>query len=915
MTVTIRVNRQNYSINDEEKGLNFLKWLREIAGLTGTKCGCGTGHCGSCNVLIDGKAKRACLYKVEKLVGKEIVTIEGLAKDGKLHPVQESFIKCGVMQCGYCTPSQIITVVGLLNENPEPTREDIDKAFRGVLCRCGSYPRVIKAIERSAAIMNGKPWEDYEDGSDMEEIGKSHPMYDAVEKVTGALKFTDDYIFPGMLQGKILFSEHPSANLIDIDASEAEKMPGVKLILTHKNIKDVVIGPLIPDAPLLVKDRIRSMADPLAVVFAETIEQAENAASAIKVSYEVLPGVFSPQEALKDGAPLLHEKGNIIKETRIKKGNVNRALEEADIVISGDYHTSRIEHAYIETECSIAKPNDKGGVDIYTATQSPFHEQEGAAGLLDLDKEKVKCVQVPVGGSFGGKGEILIGSAVSLGAMKTGRPCKIALSREDSLRFHYKRHPFDMKYKIGANKDGKLCGMDIKMLADGGAYTSYSWRVLPQSVSYSTGPYEVPNLDTEGKAVFTNNITTGAMRGYGVPQCTFAVESIMDQLARELNMGPISLRRKNALVDGSVSATGQILSKGQAYVKTLDIIEEKVKAELLPLKEKYKNVGIGIASSWRHIPGGLDPRESANVGLELLPEGRVLLKDACSQMGNESRVSLAQIAAQKLSLPFEKFDFAPIETDKVPWGGAVMSSRGTYLWGHAAADAAERFLVEIIKESSAVLAVPAENLEFRNGNIYRDDNEAALMSLGDLEKKLSNSGKKIDVVGNVLMPRTYYPLEDANESKTIDPKEYKTHHTSSYITVAVALQADKENKKVKLLKAIGAFDIGTVLNPEAARRQAEGGMIMGLGAAVSEEFPVIDGVNQIKTLARYKIPDMVFTPEIEVFFVDNYDHTGPLGAKGVGEIGLLPMGPAVTNAWFDATGERVNRIPLLSNIK
>lgn len=510
MSVTVTINAKPHEVADEHLEMSLLRYLREVLGLTGAKCGCDRGQCGSCNVLIDGECRRSCLFKMKKLDGKDILTVEGLADGDKLHPIQESFIVEGVMQCGFCTPGQIMAVAGLLRKTLTPTREEIDKAFKGVLCRCGSYPRVIKAIHRAAAIMRGDEWTDEKRVFD-DVIGSSYPMVDAVGKVTGSLKYVDDYYVPGMLCGKVVWSEEPSAQLLGIDASEALAVPGVVRVITHADCPDLYYGPLTMDAPVLCGGRIRSRAEPLALVLAETQEIANAAAKLVKIDYEILPAVFSPHEALAPGAPSVttdyakpgipiaghsapESDGNVTLKLHLGKGDVEKAFAEAAVIIDEEYSSQRIEHGYIEPECSITVPLENGRYVNYSNSQAAFGARDNCARALECDPEKVNFCQIQVGGSFGGKGDHLLRMLSCVGTRVTGRAVRVTLSREDSLRYHNKRHPFEMHEKLAVAADGRILGLQNYLLGDGGAYTYFSTRIMPQGRLLQQRPLRHPEL-------------------------------------------------------------------------------------------------------------------------------------------------------------------------------------------------------------------------------------------------------------------------------------------------------------------------------------------------------------------------------------------------------------------------------------
>ena len=905
------INETPYALEEQDYEMTLLRWLRERHGLTGTKCGCNVGQCGSCNVIVDGKVRRSCVLKCKTLLGKRITTIEGLARGEKLHPVQESFLACGVMQCGFCTPAQVLTVVALLEANPTPTREEIDKAFKGVLCRCGSYVRVLKAIERAAAILRGERWTD-ENGNDPDRvIGNSYNMPDAVDKITGRLKFCSDYYFENQVYGKLVFAEYPHAKLVDIDVDTCMALPGVQYVQCYKTTPITMVGPLQKDMPIIAYGKVRHVGEVVAIVYADTQEQAEYAASRLKVTYELLQNVLSVEQARISGAPLVHEDcdGNVSVRCTIRKGDVDTAFRDAAAVVQGEYYSQRIEHNYIETECSTAVPNDRGGVDIYTVSQGPFGERASTAAYLGIDECRINVHQTPLGGSFGGKDGHPLPVLVSYAAMKLGRPASVAVSRKDSYRFSTKRHPWTCRIKLAADKEGRITALKNDMVSDGGAYKSFSPRVLPQGVSYATGPYEILNMSLDGKVYYTNNLTSGAMRGYGSPQTIFAIEVALDELARKLKMDPFTIRRINGLRTGSEAATGMIIPEGHAYLKTLDAVEKKYYEEFLPLKEQDPAIGIGVASGWRHILGGVGPAEETRVGLELLDDGRVQMKACCAQMGNETLVGLAQITAASLGLRYEDIDIlSDLQTDLTPWSAHVMASRGLILWGTALEAAAKTFSRRVTEAAKRLIG---GNAVFRDGKIVDEGTGWTLCGLKEFKERVGGS---FEVVEQARMPRTYYPLEDANRSRAIPAEEYRTHHTNSYVSALVALKADPEKNTVRVIKMYAAFDVGTPINPEATKRQGEGGLLMGMGQGLREEFELEDGYIKTDSMVKYQIPQMTDTPEIEEAFVDNYDPSGPFGAKGIGELGLLPIQPAILNAYYDATGVRLRKIPLLKYI-
>lgn len=908
----LTINGRQYPLEEQDYEMSLLQWLREKLDLTGTKCGCNVGQCGSCNVIMDGKIRRSCVVKCGKAIGSSITTIEGLARDGKLHPVQESFLVCGVMQCGYCTPAQVLTVVALLEQNPNPSRADVDRAFKGTLCRCATYPRVLKAIERAGAILRGEPWKDEEKNDPNKIIGNSYTMPDAIEKITGKTKYCGDYYFENQVYGKLVFAEFPHAKLVDIDVEACLALPGVVYVHCFKTAPVPIVGSLENDMPIVACGKVRHMGEIVAMVYAETQEQADYAASQLKVTYEVLEPVTDPYRAAEAGAPIVHEEkpDNVAVRCTICKGDMAAALERAAAVVEGTYYSQRIEHNYIETECFVANPDGKGNLDLYVVSQSYYHERKAAAAYCGVPESRINVHQTPLGGSFGGKECHPVPALVAYAAFRIGRPVRLFLDRKDSNRFSTKRHPWFNEIALAMDAEGRILGYRNHMIADGGAYKSFSPRVLPQGCSYASGPYVVPNLDIFGRIMYTNNLSSGAMRGYGAPQTELAIEVAMDEMARKLEMDPIAIRRINGLKPGEESGTGAVLPEGHAYLKTLDAAERKYREEFLPMKERDPSIGIGVASGWRHITGGVGPAEECGAALSLLDNGHVYVNCGCAQMGNETLVGLAQIAAECLGLPFEEMEINyDLQTDNTPWGQGVMASRALLMWGTAVQAACDSFRKRLTEEGRRCISA---NAVFRDGKLYDERTGWVLADLRDLKKAYGKD--ELTVEEKIRLAKTYYPLEDGNRSRKIPVEEYRTHITSSYVTTIVALKADVEKKTARVLKMYAAYDVGTVINEEATRRQAEGGMIMAMGQGLQEEFVLENGQIKTDNMVKYKLPDMSDTPEIEVEFVDNYDPAGPLGAKGIGEIPLLSVQPAILNAYYDATGERVRQLPLLKHM-
>lgn len=883
---------------------SLLAFLRKELGLTGAKNGCSEGTCGACTVLIDGQPERSCRKKMESLDGRSITTIEDLTTDGIPHPLQVAFARQGAPQCGFCTPAMILTAKALLDENPNPSQEEMKKALNPVLCRCGSYPAIFRAIEEATRAMAGEAVPLPPDAGDV--IGAPVQKKDAMEKALGTLKYGDDMTPAGVLRGRVLWSEHPHAEIVNIDTSAAEEMPGVHAVLTAKDVPgDNVYGPMVRDAQVMAMNKVRFTGEPIVVIFAETEDQAEAARDICEVQYRLLPGVFTPQQALESDAPHLHPDGNIHHRARIRKGDVAAGFAQADVVVERTYTTPFIEHAYLEPEAGLAESTDDGGVKVMMNTQYPFGDQRQIADALGIEAGKVHVVQIPGGGAFGAKNDITLQIMLAMGALATGRPVKMVLTREESLRVHVKKHAFNMRYKAGATKDGKLVALEAQLLIDTGAYGSWGIEVTEQATIFSTGPYDIPNVSVDATAVYTNNVPCGAMRGFGINQVTFAMEAQLDLLAGKLRLNPIAIRRVNAMRPGSSTSTGQILGPSVGLLETLDVVEKGV-ADLPPVEASGRKIGTGVASCFKNVGLGLGAKDVGRATAQLSPDGKVLIKVASCEIGQGSMTVAAQMAAQTLGLPYEAVEVLYGDTGGPMDTGPTCASRTTLIAGNAVVRASQRLKDLLLDYISEEYEVPYEKLQFADGSFVDTRTDDELISLVELAKAAGERGQAFSGEGEYVVPKTYSTGEAKEGAK---PEDYINYITFGFGTQAARVAVDEKSGAVEVLDVIACHDVGKAINPQNVRLQIEGSVMMGMGYALSEEFKMEEGWNVTDTLGKCGVPRARQTPNIVSSVVEARDPNGPFGAKGLGEIASLPTAPAIINAIYDAIGVRINDLP------
>jgi aldehyde oxidoreductase len=902
--IQFRLNGKDVFIQTDPE-ITLLKCLREQLSMTGTKNGCSAGHCGTCTVIMDGKATRACLVKMKRVDGKAIETIEGLSQDGILHPLQYTFIEHGGVQCGFCTPGMIMSSKAILDQNPHPTGEEIKAALtkNRNICRCTGYVNIIKAIQAASEMIRENKSTPELSGN-RESFNYTNLTQDAIKLVTGQMVFGDDKKLEGMLYGKLLWSDHPHAEIIEIDTSEAEKVPGVAAVVTARDIPGKnIIGFTYRDQPALPDRKVRHYGDSLASVFAKTPEIAAEAVKKISVKYRPLAGIFTPEDAANPEMPKLYDDGNLCSSHSIERGDLEGAFQNCAVIIEQTYSTPHIEHGFMEPESGIAYPTEDGGITLEIGSQNVFGDRDQLVDVLGLPTEKVRVIQMRTGGGFGGKQDLIIHQHLALGAMVSQRPVKIVLTRPESLRAHPKRHPAWMVYKAGADKDGHILALEAKITTDTGAYTSSGISVAYTMLSFATGAYYIPNIKIDVANWYTNNGWSGAMRGFGTNQVAFAMELHIDQLARALNMDPFEFRMLNALDVGLPTATDHILEEGViSFKETLAAAREALNGIQLPTGDNHKKIGVGVGTMVKSVGYGRDVPEDAGVILDMNLSGQVTLRVSQHDMGQGSSTGLVQIAAWELGIPVSQIDIVGPDTGQTPPTGSTNAQRQTFISGNAALLACRDLKEELFNRAAEILNLSPDTLYLRENVIA---NHATTETV-----PLSQLGDHFTIQRTYTPPRTA-PIQEWVPSKFGAPdfESVPTNYCYSYNTQVAIVEVDTDTGKVQVLKVVSAQDVGKVLNPQVIEGQIHGGVMMGLGYALSEEFVIQDGINLTDSLRKCKIPMADQAPEIIPVILEIPHPTGPLGAKGMAEGTVMATTPAIINAIYDAVGVRITSLP------
>jgi CO/xanthine dehydrogenase Mo-binding subunit/aerobic-type carbon monoxide dehydrogenase small subunit (CoxS/CutS family) len=889
--------------------------LRERLHLTGTKIGCNESECGACTVLVDGQPILSCCYPAARLEGKDILTIEGLAShDGQvessrgLHPLQQAFIDHGAVQCGFCTPGQILTAYALLVRNPAPSRADIRQALEGVLCRCGGYPAIERAILAAAQALQAGysiPVPDYPlVQSPLREVGKPQIRPDGFQKVTGSARYTDDLYFENMLYGRVKRSEVPHGILRSIDVTRARGFPGVRAVLTAADLPgEHCHGLVSEDWPILVGvgERFRYVGDALAIVAAETADIAAKALELITFDYEPQAVVTGPLEARQPQAPRLHVNGNLLKHIWVRKGDISRGFAQADLILEHTFTSPTTEHMFLEPECSIARLAPDGQMEIYVGSQIPYSDRQQVAGALGLPEEKVRVLGQFVGGAFGGKEDIAGQIHAALLAQATGQPVKVLFDRHESMLVHPKRHATQIRVKIGARQDGSVVAIQTELYGDTGAYASLGEKVMERATTHSTGPYDVPHVRADCLAMYTNNPPAGAFRGFGVTQSTFAIESMMDILAQALDIDPIQIRRKNALRAGGITGTGQVLPESVGLLDCMQVVE----AELLkragsqpftPRSDGPIRKAWGFAVGYKNTGFGVGAKDAATAEVEICADGTLEARTSSAEVGQGLSTVLGLIVAEEMHAPVSQVRVSLMDTDLTPDGGATTASRQTYVSGNAVRLAAQTLRQAITSVLAERFDLPPAEIQFCAGEISAG---AQHLSFAQVVEIMRAEGREVCVRYQYQAPETQALHEGSH-----------TYVAYSFAAQAAEVAVDTRTGEVTVLQVITANDVGKALNPLGLQGQAEGGVLMGLGGALMENFIIDEGMIFSDRMARYRVPTFKHTPEIVSFVVEHPTREGPYGAKGVGEIVGIPTAPAITNAIYHAVGVRLDRLPV-----
>jgi len=884
--MTIFVNGTPHDV-EPRPGQCLRTYVREQGGVE-VKKGCDAGDCGACSVLVDGQPTHSCIVPAVRAVGREVTTVAGLGTPEHLHPVQQDFIDAAGFQCGFCTAGMIVTASTLEGV----TSDQLPRVMKGNLCRCTGYRSIRDAIAGTVNTERPAAGEAY---------GASVAAPAGVRVVTGLERYTLDEAATDLLHVAVLGSPHPHARIESIDVGRALAVDGVHLVLTHHDVPDVLFSTGRhenrlddPDDTRILDPVLRFRGQRVAVVVADSVAIAEHARTLVDVVYEVLPAVHDPHEARRPGAPLVHagkdpltsrisDPGrNVVAQLHDEHGDVDAGLAAAHATVSGTWQTARVSHTALETHGARAWLADDGSLVVRTSSQVPFLVRTELARILDLPVDRVRVVVGRVGGGFGGKQELIVEDLVALATLRTGRPVQYELTREDQFTIVPCRHPMTVSVTLGADVDGALTAMKVDVLSDTGAYGNHAPGVMFHGCHESVAVYRCPNKRVDAEAVYTHNLPSGAFRGYGLGQVIFAIESAMDDLARELGIDPVELRRRNVIVPGDPMIVAAVEETDLTYGsygldQCLDLVESALASGRGEEAPPGWPVGSGTALA---MIATIPPRgHYSNVKVSVDPTGTYTVDVGTAEFGNGTTTVHVQLVAQELGTTPDRVRVRQSDTATAGYDTGAYGSTGSVVAGKAVQVAAERLRSEL-------LTLAARRLGVATGSCV----------LGPDGVTGPSSSLRFD--------------ELVVESLTADGSHDGTPRSIAFNVHGFRVAVDPATGEVRILQSVQAVDAGVVINPEQLRGQVEGGTAQGIGSALYEEMMLRDGEVLTRTFRSYRVPQMADVPPTEVLFADTVDGLGPRGAKSMSEAPYNPVAPALANAIRDAVGVRPYELPM-----
>ncbi len=747
-------------------------------------------------------------------------------------------------------------------------------------------------------------------------IGQSVKRVDALDKVTGRAKYTDDLADKGALVAKILHATIAHGQVKSMDVSAAQAIPGVVKVVTCFDVppyKFPTAGhpwstdPAHQDVAdrLLLTKHIRFYGDDIAAVVAEDEVAAQQALRAIKVEYETFPFVLDAQEAMKPEAPQLHEEypGNILNHTSIRLGNYAEAIKEPGLIkVEGWYDTPTVQHCHIENHIAYAYQEGKR-ITVVASTQIPHIVRRIVGQALGIPWGDVRIIKPYIGGGFGNKQDALYEPLCAyLSTVVGGRLVKLDVSREETFVCNRVRHAIRTHIISWVRPDGSFAARKIECFSDQGAYASHGHGVVAKGMGAFPQLYPCPNVEGDAYSVFTNKPAAGAMRGYGIPQAMFAGECHMEDVARALGVDSIQFRKDHRMpvgyVDGFSKNENYADSLGQCMEKGMEYLDYERKRKEYANQTGPVRRGVGMALFWYNTAVWPISLESSSCRMVLNQDGSIQLQLGETEIGQGADTAFAQMAADTVGIPVDMVHTVSTQdTDLTPFGTGAYASRQTYVGGFAIKQTGLLLKERILLYAKELTRQDVNNLDIQEGYIVRTTDGRKLMSLGELATE-------------ALYSLTHSQHMTAESTYQIKNNAYSFGCSFAEVEVDIPLC------KVKLIDMVNVHDCGRLINPALAEAQVHGGMSMAIGYGLSEQllFDPKTGKPLNNNLLDYKLSTTMDHPDLAARFVENYEPTSPFGTKALGEPPACSGAPAIRNAILNATGVAIDRAPITPHV-
>lgn len=758
-------------------------------------------------------------------------------------------------------------------------------------------------------------------------IGKRIPRIDGPSKVTGEAKFTVDIQMPGMLCAKILRSPYPHAKILNINTSRAMKIPGVKAVITGQDAWGVRHGfvetPRYPaDQYVLANNRVRYIGEEVAAVAAVDEATAIEALNAIDVSYEELPAVFDPLEAIKPGAPEIHpieipdligDFRNIGGQCSKSFGDVEAAFENAYLVKKDRFESNLRTHCYLEPQATVAHYDAGGILHVWTSGMGVFRKRMHLSRTLQIPANRIHVHKSCVGGAFGGKIDLFSHEfCTSLLSIKTGKPVRYVAEREEIFSYFRHSQPLIVDLETAVDKEGLILGQRVCCYNNCGAYRGSGVVMVFLSWGFVVLPYRIPALDYIGYAVHTNNPVRAPQRGHGAPKIRFAVESQLDMIAEELGIDPITIRLRNARKPGEVLPNGDSIKNAglieciQKAAKETDFAKKYEMNRSLQKAAAHIKRGIGMGVS-AYFTGTLIYPNSSTALIKFNDDGTVHLLTGALDIGQGAETVLAQIAAQELGLSMEEIQVIAGDTETTPVDIGSWISGLTLVTGNAVKKAAEDARRQLIASGSKFLQITPENLVVKNRRIFVSGTDISISFAQAITLHIrDNNGDSIVGKGS------YRGLQKAEFGPSLKNAKGVWSESYAFDAQVAEVEVDTRTGQLKVLNALTAHDCGFPINPLLVEGQIDGQVSMAAGQAVAEEVIMKDGVTLNPSFLDYKLPttlEMVESRYLDII-TEKYEPNRDFVTKEVGEGYVSGVLVAICNAVANATGEWRKTLPI-----